>query len=313
MELLFLEPIFKQRIWGGYKLKTNYGYSIPSNQTGECWAISAHPNGETRIRNGQYAGIKLSELWHQHPELFANTTPRPFPLMVKILDANDKLSVQVHPNDQFAQEVEHDLGKAECWYVLDATPQAQIIYGHNAQSSDQFKQLALAGKWSSLLKTTPIKTGDFFDVPTGTVHALGAGALILEIQQSSDTTYRIYDYDRTDDQGNLRELHLDKAFAVVNCPHRNHTNSCVSQNLTPQAQVTNLTTNQYFQVTKLTINDYLELNNIKTNYLIVSVIEGKAILNGQSIQKGDHFIIPNQIRELKFIGYVTLIICHETN
>ncbi|HRG63400.1 MAG: class I mannose-6-phosphate isomerase [Neisseriales bacterium] len=310
MELLFLQPIFKERIWGGHKLKTNFGYALSSNQTGECWAISAHKNGETYIRNGIYAGMPLSQLWNEHPELFANNESREFPLMVKILDANDDLSVQVHPDDKFAQLIENDLGKAECWYVLDAAADAQIIYGHNAQSSDEFKQLATSGEWSKLLNYVPVKAGDFFDVPTGTVHALGKGTLILEVQQSSDTTYRLYDYDRRDAAGNLRELHLDKAFAVIKSPHTSAGAKPEERNIGLEATFTNLTINQHFQVGKLEVNGKLELT-LSVPYLLVSVVSGEAILNGQTIKKGDHLIVPNQMRKLNFNGYVSLIICNE--
>ena len=310
MELLFLQPIFKERIWGGHKLKTNFGYALSSNQTGECWAISAHKNGETYIRNGIYAGMPLSQLWNEHPELFANNESREFPLMVKILDANDDLSVQVHPDDKFAQLIENDLGKAECWYVLDAATDAKIIYGHNAQSSDEFKQLVTNGEWNKLLNYISVKAGDFFDVPTGTVHALGKGALILEIQQSSDTTYRLYDYDRRDAAGNLRELHLDKAFAVIKSPHKEAKTKLEQRDIGLEAVFTNLTSNQHFQVGKLEINGELALT-LNVPYLLISVITGEATLNGQIIKKGDHLIVPNQTRKLNFNGYVSLIICNE--
>lgn len=310
MELIFLQPIFKERLWGGHKLKTDYGYHITSNHTGECWAISAHANGETCVKNGEYAGMPLSLLWSSHPELFANNKPRPFPLMVKILDANDDLSVQVHPDDNFAQLVENDLGKAECWYVLDAKPEAKIIYGHTALTSEEFRQLAQAGEWKSLLQEVPVKRGDFFDVPTGTVHALGAGSLILEVQQSSDTTYRLYDYDRRDNNGNLRELHLDKAFAVIKAPHQNKDDQLESRNLGLDTIFTSLTSNEHFQVGKLEINGDLELN-ITSPYLLISVIDGAAALNGQEIKKGDHFIVPNPVRKVKISGNVTLIVSNE--
>ena len=312
MELLFLQPIFKERIWGGNKLKTDYGYQIPSNQTGECWAISAHANGETTVSNGKYAGMPLSTLWSVHPELFANPKSRPFPLMVKILDANADLSVQVHPDDNFARLVENDLGKAECWYVLDAKAGAKIIYGHNAETSEEFKQLANDGKWNELLTEVEIKAGDFYDVPAGTIHALGAGSLILEVQQSSDTTYRLYDYDRRDDTGNLRELHLEKAFAVVKTPHQGNNLTFESRDLGLEAKFTSLTSNSHFQVGKLELYGELELP-IRVAYLLVSVIDGSATMNGQAITKGDHFIVPNCIRKLELSGNATLIISNETN
>ncbi|MBP9743421.1 MAG: class I mannose-6-phosphate isomerase [Burkholderiales bacterium] len=197
MQLFFLNPVFKERIWGGTKLYDNFNFPIPSMHTGECWAISAHKNGETTLKNGEFAGYPLSQIWREQPQLFGNDKAvGEFPLLIKILDANADLSVQVHPDDIYARKMENDRGKNECWYILDAKPDAKIIYGHKAASIDNFKQLALSGKWTELLTTLTVKPGDFFDVPTGTVHAIGSGILILEVQQSSDTTYRLYDYDR---------------------------------------------------------------------------------------------------------------------
>lgn len=311
MTLIFLEPIFKERIWGGNKLKTDFGYPISSNLTGECWAISAHAQGETLIRGGKFAGMPLSQLWNEHPELFANTKKRPFPLMVKILDANQDLSVQVHPDDKFAQLVENEMGKAECWYILDATRDAQIIYGHTAKTSEEFKQKVAQNQWSQLLISHKVKRGEFFDVPPGTVHALGAGTLVLEVQQSSDMTYRLFDYERTDDHGNLRELHLDKAFAVIKAPHNAKTAPNESRKIGPSAYFTSIANNQYFQTAKVEITGNLELT-ISAAYLLVSVIDGFASINGVGIKKGDHFIVPNTLRKLSIVGYVTLIVANET-
>lgn len=312
MELLFLEPIFKERIWGGKRLNTDFGYNIPNDRTGECWAISAHKNGETCIINGQFKGVTLSKLWEEHKELFANDVKRSFPLMVKILDACADLSVQVHPNDQYALAVENDLGKAECWYVLDANPGSKIIYGHSARSIDEFKELALANKWQQLLTKVPVKKGDFFDVPTGTVHALGAGTLILEVQQSSDTTYRLYDYDRLDDKGNLRELHLEKSFAVITAPHIKEEIKSKENNLSANSSITQLTKNNYFQVQKLKVNGELDYTR-DAKYLLATVIDGHAIINGFTVKKGDSFIVPNNVPSLKIQGDITIILSNESN
>ena len=311
MELFFLQPIFKERIWGGTKLHTDFGYTIPSLHTGECWAISAHKNGETTIINGDFAGMKLSTLWNEHPQLFANTLKREFPLLVKILDAQTDLSVQVHPDDDYAREVEHDSGKAECWYVLDATPGAKIIYGHNAKSIDEFKQMAMTNKWTELLTSVNVKAGDFFDVPTGTVHALGAGTLILEVQQSSDTTYRLYDYERRDEKGNLRDLHLEKSFAVITAPHVDNLSAPLKHNLGDSAVLTCLTRNNYFEVQKLVVNGGITFA-LEAKYTLVSVIAGAAVINSYPVQKGDNFIVPTLTRELIIEGNVCLIMSNET-
>lgn len=311
MTLLFLEPIFKERIWGGNKLKTDFGYNIPSNFTGECWAISAHQQGQTVVRGGKFAGVPLSQLWDEHADLFANTKKRPFPLMVKILDANQDLSVQVHPDDKFAQLVENEMGKAECWYIIDANRDAQIIYGHTAKTSEEFKQKVAQNQWGQLLVSQHVKRGDSFDVPPGTVHALGAGTLVLEVQQSSDMTYRLFDYERTDNNGNLRELHLDKAFAVIQASHQKKNINSTPRKIAPNTYFTPIANNQYFQTAKIEINGNLELP-LSAAYSLVSVIDGFATINGNNIKKGDHFIVPNEIRKLSITGCTTLVIANET-
>lgn len=312
MELLFLEPIFKERIWGGTRLNTDFGYTIPSSHTGECWAISAHKNGETLIKNGEFAGVGLSELWHKHPQLFANNVRREFPLMIKILDAQTDLSVQVHPDDVYAKAVENDLGKAECWYVLAANLGAKIIYGHEAKTIQEFKKLALSGEWQQLLKSVMVKAGDFYDVPTGTVHALGAGTLILEVQQSSDTTYRLYDYDRRDAAGNLRELHLAKSFEVITAPHHNAVTKPTTVELSDAATLTKLARNKYFEVQKLTVSGEFDFA-LSAKFSLVSAIDGNAIINGQIVKKGDNFIVPNLVRDLNIEGSISLILSNEVN
>src|SRR5699024_8282193 len=143
-----------------------------------------------------------------------------YPLLVKVVDANDDLSVQVHPDDTYAREIEGvPYGKTECWYVLQAEPDAEIVFGHHAKTKNVLNQLMDEGKWDDLLQKKKVEAGDFIYVPSGTIHAIGKGIMILEIQQSSDITYRVYDYDRKDKQGHLRELHLDEAKEVITVPH----------------------------------------------------------------------------------------------
>ena len=216
MEPLFLDSPMHEKIWGGNRLKAEFGYDIPSEHTGEYWAISAHPNGVSYVKNGKYAGFHLAELYKDKPELFGNPKTSVFPLLTKILDANDWLSVQVHPDDAYGLEHEGELGKTECWYIIDAEEGAEIIYGHKAKTKEELASLIEAGDWDGLLAKTPVKKGDFFFVPSGTMHAIGPGILILETQQSSDTTYRVYDFDRRDDQGNKRELHIQQSLDVLN-------------------------------------------------------------------------------------------------
>ena len=151
-DVLFLKPAFQTKMWGGQKLRTDFHYDIPSDTTGECWAISAHPHGPATIANGDFSGLTLAELWDQQPKLFGNPSGHVFPLLTKILDAAKILSVQVHPDDQYAQEHEHELGKTECWYVLSAEPGSYLIYGHNARDKAELKGLVNQGQWDQLLR-----------------------------------------------------------------------------------------------------------------------------------------------------------------
>ena len=311
MELLFLEPIFKERIWGGVQLEKYFDYLLPSPSTGECWAISAHTHGINNITNGTFSGLGLKQLWEQHQYLFDNHTKKLFPFMIKIIDATQDLSVQVHPDNNYAQLHENDSGKFECWYVLDAKPDAKIIYGHNALTKAQLHDLIIRQQWQTLLNTIPVKTGDFFVVPPGVIHALGSGILVLEIQQSSDVTYRIYDYDRPDEAGKLRELHIDKALDVINVPHVPWVIENLDiQALSPTTGITNLTKNKYFQVQKVTVNGNIQYH-IKSKYLLVNVINGNAIINGFMVTQGQHFIVPHQVKTLDINGRIEFIVTSE--
>lgn len=304
--LIFLEPIFHEKIWGGTRLKTNFNYEIPSVRTGECWAISAHKNGDCKISNGKYAGVLLSELWENHRELFGNIEGEQFPLLTKILDASDDLSVQVHPDDEYGLKHEGEMGKTECWYILDADEDAELIFGHHAQSKEEFVQLIEEGKWDNLLRKIKIKKGDFFHVPTGTIHALKKGTLVLETQQSSDTTYRLYDYDRLGDDGMPRPLHLKQSIDVATIPHieakLNYETIKMGESL-----LTNFVTCDYFTTSKWDIRGTFTSAHTKP-FTLVSVLDGEGLFNDTKIVKGQHFIVPSYIKALTIEGNVDLIV-----
>mgnify|MGYP000671435443 FL=1 len=216
VDLIRIEPVFHEKIWGGRKLETEFGYTIPDGPIGECWAISAHPAGDCHVRDGAYAGMLLSSLWTEHHELFGAAEGDRFPLLIKFLDAAKDLSIQVHPDDAYAAEHEGgSLGKCECWYVLHADPNATIVVGQRAKSPEEFGRLVEEGRWSELLNEVPVHAGDFFQIAPGTVHAIKGGTMVLETQQSSDITYRVYDYDRVQADGTKRELHLQKSLDVI--------------------------------------------------------------------------------------------------
>lgn len=310
---IFLEPVFQERIWGGTKLRELFQYDIPSENTGECWAISAHPNGQSIVSNGAYQGLKLGELWSTHPELFRSSSPV-FPLLTKLLDASEDLSVQVHPDDEYAGKHENgELGKTECWYIVDAEPGAEIIYGHEAATKDELVRMIREGEWDNLLTRVPVKAGDFFYVPSGTVHALGKGIVVLETQQSSDTTYRVYDYERRDAQGNLRDLHLDKAIDVTTVPQ---SYVPVTYTVTEEKNLkkTSFVSNSFFTVEKWEVSGQTEAQG-KDQYTLFSVIEGSGELHHQGtvypLNKGAHFIAPVDFGSVVLSGELTMIVAHE--
>uniref|UniRef100_UPI0035A06B5E type I phosphomannose isomerase catalytic subunit n=1 Tax=Jeotgalibaca porci TaxID=1868793 RepID=UPI0035A06B5E len=264
---LFMQPVLQEKMWGGTKLRDIYGYSIPSDHTGECWAISAHPDGVGKIAIGTFAGMGLDELYQAHPELFGNPSSPVFPLLTKIIDAADALSVQVHPDDAYGMEHEGELGKTECWYIIDADEGAEIIYGHNALSKEEFAEMVQEGKWSDLLRYVPVKRGDFFFVPSGTIHAIGAGITILETQQSSNTTYRVYDFDRVEQNGQKRDLHIQESIDVTAFPHVDAVN-----HFKVDGMVTTFIESDYFNVYKWDITESFTYRQTAA-YTLVSVLE----------------------------------------
>lgn len=307
-DIIFLEPVFKEMIWGGNRLKTDFGYDIPSDSTGECWAVSAHTNGDCTVKNGPFAGEKLSGLWENHRELFGNLKGDTFPLLIKIIDAKADLSIQVHPDDTYAKEFENgSLGKTECWYILDCDEDGKIVVGHNAKDKEELKSMIAEHKWNELIRVLPIKKGDFFQIEPGTVHAIKEGTVILETQQNSDITYRLYDYDRLSG-GKPRELHIDKSIDVIKCPHNNTIPDSKITKL-EQAVVEELVTCNYYTVKKLSINGE-QIFKQEEPFTILSVIEGEGDIDGNKIVKGNHFILPAGYGNYTLKGTMKLITSH---
>ncbi|MEH7013708.1 mannose-6-phosphate isomerase, class I [Neobacillus niacini] len=315
-EPIFLQPVFQERIWGGQKLRTEFRYEIPNDMTGEAWVISAHPHGPSTITNGPLAGKTLADAWNVHKGLFNKNADEQgeYPLLVKILDAADDLSVQVHPNDQFAREVEGvPYGKTECWYVLRAEEGTELVLGHYAKTKEELAEMIDQGQWDKLLRRVKVKAGDFVYVPSGTIHAIGKGIVILETQQSSDITYRVYDYDRKDAANNKRELHLERSKQVTTVPHQD---AEVKQTETVNGGLVEkkLVEEQYFTVYHWELNGQADCEMDK-DFLQVSVVDGKAAItiDGKSfdLEKGTHFILPHGVRQFKLDGKAEFIVSHE--
>lgn len=215
-----LRPAAKDYLWGGNRLNDEFAKGIDVMPLAETWECSTHPDGTSRIEGGQHDGRLLSDVLRECPE-YLGTHPRTkgeLPILIKFIDAKRDLSVQVHPDDDYARERENgSLGKSEMWYVLDATKDASLVYGfHHDMDRETLRRSLENGTVEKYLQKVPIRKNDVFYIEAGTVHAIGAGSLIAEIQESSNLTYRMYDYNRTDKNGKPRELHIQKALEVAN-------------------------------------------------------------------------------------------------
>ncbi len=270
MGLVFLESIYKEKLWGS-----------------ETWLVSAHSNGDTVIKTGVHKGKKLSEIY------------KDFPLLVKIIEADDDLSIQVHPDDKYAKEYENSRGKTECWYVLDAKEGASLIIGHNAKNKAALTEAIEKGEWSSLLREVKVKKGDFFQIEPGTIHAIKGGVKLLEIQQSSDITYRLYDYDRLEN-GKKRELHIQKCVDTIVCPYEEKRTESIQNELVACP---------FYTVEKLKVdnNAYLKPKN---QPVIVSCVKGIGTADGENIIEGECFIIP-EFHEVALTGNMELLLSYE--
>ncbi len=268
--------------------------------------MSAHPNGDCTVKAGTYAGKTLSQLWAEEPQLFGNVEGDRFPLLVKIIDANDDLSIQVHPDDAYAGKNENgSFGKTECWYILDAPEGAALVIGHNAKDKAQLEDMISNGRWDEFLREVPVKKGDFIQIDPGTVHAIKGGIEILETQQNSDITYRVYDYGRLQN-GKPRELHIGKSIDVITVPAKSVEESVISISAEARNTMNPLISCDYYRVWKLDVDGGMEVSQ-EYPFLIMSVVEDDGLINGQPIRKGDHFILPDGFGKAQLQGKMELI------
>ncbi len=306
MNIIRLEPVFKQMIWGGNRLKQDFGYSIDMDNVGECWGIAAHENGDCVVAEGEYAGMHLSELFSKHRELFGNIEGDRFPLLTKLIDAEDDLSIQVHPDDEYAKANENGAnGKTESWYILDAKEDATIVIGHNAASHSEVERMINEKCWKDFIREIPVKKGDFFHITPGTVHAIKGGTLLLETQQNSDITYRVYDYDRLSD-GKPRTLHVAQSIDVIKAPFIEEEPE-KNENVTSNSNMKQLVSCRYFSVWKLDV-DGSENIVMDQPFMLASVIEGQGNIDKEPLEKGSHFIIPFGYGTACFEGNMKLIL-----
>ncbi len=289
-EILFLNPVFTHNIWGGTKLRDVFGYSVEGDDIGECWGVAAHDNGDCTVVEGTYQGQKLSTLWNEHRELFGGLEGERFPLLIKIIDAKSDLSIQVHPDDAYAAVHENgSFGKMECWYILDCPEDASLVVGHNAKTRQELVDMVENKRWSDLIREIPVKKGDFIQIDPGTVHAIKGGLTLLETQQNSDITYRVYDYDRLSN-GKPRELHVKQSLDVITVPAKPAEDSVIHIGKTVENQLNELISCEYYRVFKLDVKGKAQIT-MDQPFLIMSVVEGNGSIDGHALKKGDHMIL----------------------
>lgn len=288
----------KDYIWGGERLKNEYGFVSDSEKIAEAWVLSNREDGQSIVKNGELAGKTLGEAI----EIFGSDCLgknaqvfKYFPLLIKLIDAKDKLSVQVHPNDEYALKNEGEFGKTEMWYVLDAVPGAKLIYGLNRKvSKDELQEYINADRITDLCNFVPVKKGDVFFIPAGTVHAIGEGMLIAEVQQNSNITYRVSDYGRLGADGKPRALHKEKALEVIS-KEPTPLKRDINETVTAGVKEKQLADCKYFNVKIIDLDGQREIYQ-KNSFVSLLMLEGEAVLEytdgSINLKKADSVFIP---------------------
>jgi mannose-6-phosphate isomerase len=310
---LQFDPILKERIWGGEKLKTVLNKPITSQITGESWELSTVEGDVSIVSNGALKGKSLTELIENHPEEVLGTAVykkfgKQFPLLFKYLDAKTDLSIQVHPNDELAKKRHNSFGKTEMWYIMQADENARIIVGFKEKSNAKEYVAHLENKTLlDLLEEVNVKTGDVFFLETGTVHAIGAGLVVAEIQQTSDITYRLYDFDRADADGNLRELHVDLALDAINYD-KVETHKTYSKEISKSNEIVNC---PYFTTNYLPLVGTINVSKTSESFTVYMCTEGTFQLEFNQItydyKKGDTVLIPAVMNCYRLTGTAVVL------
>lgn len=308
------KPEFKERVWGGRALE-QFGLELPEGKIGEGWMIGDHPNGTTTVANGELAGMGLDQIREQYgseffgSKGFSEKNGR-FPLLIKLLDCQDDLSVQVHPNDHYERLPQGELGKTEMWYILDAKPGAKIIYGlKDGVTREQLAEAIEQNRILDCLNEVTAEAGDSFYIPAGTVHALGAGVLVAEIQQNSDSTYRLYDYDRLGLDGKPRELHIEDSLNVI--AYENSGATYMKTNLNASGEWLTLARSPFFVTEKGRVEGNWPLQTSPESFVIHIICEGTGSIRwayGElNVKPGECYLLPANLGSYSLEGSMTVL------
>lgn len=313
-----LKPAFKDYLWGGTRLRDDFGKDCNFDKIAESWELSCHKDGNSVVADGEFAGLTLAQYIEKEGKSVLGTNCEKFenfPILIKLIDAKDNLSVQVHPNNEYAQRVEGEYGKTEMWYVVDCDEGASLLYGfkHNI-TKEEFRERIENNTLLEVTNSVPVKKGDVFFIEAGTLHAIGKGILIAEIQQNSNTTYRIYDYGRVGADGKPRQLHIDKAVDVTNlCPAKPY----------PQSEPVDmggwtkkrLAKCEYFTVDVINVDTSAALEADKSSFVNILVLDGGCVLSSEGndaveLKKGDSVFIPAGLGKFELTGKCSAVMTH---
>ena len=313
-----LKPAFKDYLWGGTRLRDDFGKDCDFDKIAESWELSCHKDGNSVVADGEFAGLTLAQYIEKEGKSVLGTNCEKFenfPILIKLIDAKDNLSVQVHPNNEYAQRVEGEYGKTEIWYVVDCDEGASLLYGfkHNI-TKEEFRERIENNTLLEVTNSVPVKKGDVFFIEAGTLHAIGKGILIAEIQQNSNTTYRIYDYGRVGADGKPRQLHIDKAVDVTNlCPAKPY----------PQSEPVDmggwtkkrLAKCEYFTVDVINVDTSAALEADKSSFVNILVLDGGCVLSSEGndaveLKKGDSVFIPAGLGKFELTGKCSAVMTH---
>lgn len=320
-EPFLLKPAGKDYLWGGTRLKDDFGKDIDMSPLAESWECSTHSAGISTVASGFWSGKRLDEVLHAHPE-YIGTHPSAelgIPILIKLIDAKQDLSVQVHPDDEYARIHENgSLGKTEMWYVVDASKDASLVYGFVCDMKESTVRSCIEnGTIEKYLQRVPVHKGDVFFIQPGQIHAIGAGALIAEIQESSNLTYRMYDYDRTDKNGKKRELHVDKAMDVANLKASTEPRQPMRVLKFANGTASELLCRcKYFQVERILLNternrSMAELQTGSNSFQVLLCVDGCGVMfwndSFLNIYRGDCIFIPADSVKIKLHGKAQLL------